>query len=561
MSIHHWLWMIFLFLSSICILGLRKRLRQAAQLRTRLQIGSMGEDETIRRLERLRGYKRILRNLYVPLPDGCGTTEIDAVIVHEKGIFVLENKNYSGRISGDGEDCRWTQVRRERRRKWVRHFYNPIRQNRGHIRCLQAYLPQDLSCFWSVVTFNDQAKLKHIRVASEDVLVANSRKVRKKLQRRLRWRRRVLSRRQVQEICEMLQPLAHPKKRVVRQHKKQLLHRGRLLLACLAACSLLNGCGLPADGSGGMDRAEAITVQEAPGGLGSEAAGEKRGAATAEFPDAGTLAELAAENPDAPYIHLNGNLPYFTEADHTTEEFEFYSELDGLGRCGQAYACIGIGLMPTEERGQIGSVKPSGWHTVKYDIVDGKYLYNRCHLIGYQLAGENANEKNLITGTRYLNVTGMLPFENDVADYVKETGQHVLYRVTPIYIGDNLLADGVVMEGLSIEDNGAGICFAAYVPNRQPGITIDYATGESWLADSTGTAQGHADGTASVNAGSAAQEAEAYEEFVLNTSSKKFHLPDCGSVATIKETNKESWNGPRSWLIEHGYEPCGSCKP
>lgn len=559
MSIHHWVWLILLLFSFLCVSGIRRRLRQAAQLRTRLRIGSMGEDETVCRLERLRGYKRILRNLYVPLPDGNGTTEIDAVIVHEKGILVLENKNYSGKISGNEEDSRWTQVRKERRQKWVRQFYNPIRQNRLHIRCLQAYLHQDRSCFRSVVTFNDQAKLKRIRLSSEDVLVANSRKVRRKLHRMLRWKRKVFSRREVQEISEMLQPLTQPNKRVVRQHQRQVVRRGRMLLAFLVACSLLSGCELPADDSGGTVRTEAAEGHtDVPG---SPAAGEeKQNASLAEFPDAEALAALAAEHPDAPYISLNGSVPYFTEADHTTEAFEFYSELDGLGRCGQAYACIGEELMPTEERGQIGSVKPSGWHTVKYDIVDGKYLYNRCHLIGYQLAGENANEKNLITGTRYLNVTGMLPFENTVAEYVKETGQHVLYRVTPVYTGDNLLADGVVMEGFSVEDDGAGICFAAYVPNRQPGVAIDYATGESWLADGAGPKQEEADTTWG-NENSAAQETEAYETFVLNTSSKKFHLPDCGSVASIKEKNKESWNGPRDWLIEHGYEPCGSCKP
>ena len=182
-----------------------------------------------------------------------------------------------------------------------------------------------------------------------------------------------------------------------------------------------------------------------------------------------------------PYVIINNNVPYFEEKDYTTTSFELYSDLDSLGRCGVAYACIGIDIMPTEERESIGQVKPSGWHTVKYDCVSGKYLYNRAHLIGFQLAGENANEKNLITGTRYFNVEGMLPFENMVADYVKETGNHVLYRVTPIYDGNNLVASGVLMEAYSVEDNGADICFNVYVYNSQPGITIDYATGESWL--------------------------------------------------------------------------------
>lgn len=185
----------------------------------------------------------------------------------------------------------------------------------------------------------------------------------------------------------------------------------------------------------------------------------------------------------APYVEVNGNVPYFEEMDYTTESFETYSELDALGRCGTAFANVGKDLMPTEERGAIGSVKPSGWHTVKYDCVDGKYLYNRCHLIGYQLTGENANEKNLITGTRYMNVEGMLPFENAVDDFVEATNHHVLYRVTPVYREDNLVADGVLMEGWSVEDGGRGICFCVYAYNCQPRVGIDYATGESWLIE------------------------------------------------------------------------------
>lgn len=179
-----------------------------------------------------------------------------------------------------------------------------------------------------------------------------------------------------------------------------------------------------------------------------------------------------------PYIVVNGNVPFFTEADITTEPFELFSELDDLGRCGTAYANVCQELMPTEERGSIGSVKPSGWHLNKYDCVDGKYLYNRCHLLGYQLTGENANVKNLITGTRYLNVTGMLPFENEIADYVHETNNHVLYRVTPVFEGDNLVANGVLMEALSVEDDAIEFCVFCY--NVQPGVKIDYGTGLNW---------------------------------------------------------------------------------
>lgn len=195
----------------------------------------------------------------------------------------------------------------------------------------------------------------------------------------------------------------------------------------------------------------------------------------------------------SPYVVVHENIPQFLESDLTTASYEYYSDLDELGRCGAAYACIGQDLMPTEERGNIGAVKPTGWHTIKYDVVDGKYLYNRCHLIGYQLSGENANKQNLITGTRYMNVEGMLPFENLVADYVQETGNHVMYRVTPIFEGENLLASGVQIEAQSVEDGGEGVLFNVYCYNVQPDITIDYASGESSLkgentvAETTGT--------------------------------------------------------------------------
>lgn len=183
------------------------------------------------------------------------------------------------------------------------------------------------------------------------------------------------------------------------------------------------------------------------------------------------------------YVAIEDNIPSFAEADKKTTSFETYSELDELGRCKSAYANIGIDLMPTQKRGSISQVKPSGWQSVQYDIVDGKSLYNRCHLIGYQLTAENANKQNLITGTRYLNVEGMLPFENMVADYIKETHNHVLYRVTPVFEGNDLVARGVLMEGYSVEDEGEGIYFNVYVYNVQPGIIIDYATGDSYQTD------------------------------------------------------------------------------
>lgn len=263
-----------------------------------------------------------------------------------------------------------------------------------------------------------------------------------------------------------------------------------------------------------------------------------------------------------PYVTVNDNIPYFSENDKSiTYSFETYSNLDSLARCGVAYACVGQDLMPTEERGAIGSVKPSGWHSVKYDNVDGKYLYNRCHLIGYQLSGENANEKNLITGTRYLNMDGMLPFENMVSDYVKETNNHVLYRVTPIFDGNNLLATGVLMEGYSVEDNGNGICYNVFCYNAQPDITIDYATGNSEseyaVTETTTTAKK----TEPAQEDNQAEQQPVGSTYILNTNTKKFHNPSCSSVGQMNDSNKQEYTGSRDDLISMGYDPCKRCNP
>ena len=196
---------------------------------------------------------------------------------------------------------------------------------------------------------------------------------------------------------------------------------------------------------------------------------------------------LEGFDPDSPASYrglaatvVHDNKPYFAAENYPSGSWEYYSDLDALDRCGPAMACVGTDLMPTEERGEIGSIHPTGWHLVKYECVEGKYLYNRCHLIAYSLSGENANVRNLITGTRYLNVQGMLPYERQVASYVEDTGRHVLYRVTPVFSGDNLLADGVLLEAVSVEDNGATLEFCVYCYNVQPGVGIDYATGDSW---------------------------------------------------------------------------------
>ena len=273
------------------------------------------------------------------------------------------------------------------------------------------------------------------------------------------------------------------------------------VILCIALCMVMTGCGAQAQVGGNTDRG--IELSQVP------------------------------EYSGQPYVAINNNEPEFDEADFTVSSFETYSSLDSLGRCGSAYANIGMDLMPTEKRGSIGSVKPTGWHTIKYDNVDGKYLYNRCHLIGYQLTGENANERNLITGTRYMNVEGMLPFEDMVADYIKETDNHVLYRVTPIYDGNNLLASGVQMEAASVEDN-----------NVQPGISIDYATGES-----------------SRQSDSKIYSESSTAEYVLNTNTHKFHYTDCASAKDISDKNRETYKGSRESLIDSGYEPCGRCNP
>lgn len=267
------------------------------------------------------------------------------------------------------------------------------------------------------------------------------------------------------------------------------------------------------------------------------------------------------------YVSINDNVPFFTDDEMITEAFEYYSDLDSLGRCGVAYANVCVDIMPTEERGEIGSVKPTGWHTVKYDIVSGKYLYNRCHLIGYQLSAENANTKNLITGTRYLNVEGMLPFENMVADYVKETNNHVLYRVTPMFAGENLLCSGVLIEAKSVEDNGAGILFNVYCYNVQPGITIDYLTGDSSL-DETESSQAST-GNDSQNTGTSTETTtEESKETETTTSASSdstvmVHITDTGSK--YHRAGCRYLKGDTEVTLEKakalGLTPCGSCNP
>ena len=272
-----------------------------------------------------------------------------------------------------------------------------------------------------------------------------------------------------------------------------------------------------------------------------------------------------------PSVDVNGGAPFFGEDDLKLEPFATYSTLDKLGRCGVAYALVGPETMPAGERGSIGAIKPSGWRISKYDWIDGKYLFNRCHLIAYSLAGENDNPRNLITGTRSMNTQGMLPYEQRVASYVESTGNHVLYRVTPVFEGDNPIASGVLMEAESVEDAGKGISFCVWCYNVEPGVVIDYETGDNREGNPvTGVvapmarAMG-ADASAQGESIEVGDEAGADDSqavtYILNTRSHKFHYPDCPSVAAMKDKNKAEFGGTRDEAIANGFTPCGNCNP
>ncbi len=269
-------------------------------------------------------------------------------------------------------------------------------------------------------------------------------------------------------------------------------------------------------------------------------------------------------------VELDKNVPGFTADEITTSSFESYGKLDKLGRVTTAYACIGQDLMPTEERQSIGDVRPTGWKQNKYPgLVDSDppYLYNRCHMIGFQLTGENANEKNLVTGTRYMNVDGMLPYENEVASYIHKTGNHVMYRVTPVFTGKNLLCDGVQIEAYSVEDKGKGVSFNVFCYNVQPGVTIDYKDGSN-KADPNHKKVVSADefvitggNTGTSVDRSAPLQTDREATYILNKNSKKFHLPTCDSVTDMKEKNKEYSTKTREEMIADGYDPCKRCNP
>ena len=335
----------------------------------------------------------------------------------------------------------------------------------------------------------------------------------------------------------------------------------KILSLFLAATIFASACGTEATALQTMSAERTEQFREAIRNVAESIAEEKTVSPEQEKrTDANEQAEVTQSYIGSPYCVLDGNKPDFPDADKTTEAFESYSDLDSLGRCGVAYANICKELMPTEKRGEIGMIKPTGWHTVRYDdIIQDKYLYNRCHLIGFQLAGENANEKNLVTGTRYMNVDGMLPFENMVADYVQETNHHVLYRVTPVFEGNDLVCRGVEMEAYSVEDHGEDVSFHVFVYNVQPGIEIDYATGDSHVAG------GESGQTASEQEESQAGEDDVSNHetstYVVNTNTGKFHRPDCDAVEKIARHNRKDLETDRETLIAQGYTACGICKP
>ena len=275
-------------------------------------------------------------------------------------------------------------------------------------------------------------------------------------------------------------------------------------------------------------------------------------------PDSSIDVSSVPEYSDAAYVEINNKKPYFEV--FTNEYFEKYSELDSLGRCGTVFEMLGPETMPEAEREGIGMIKPSGWHTVKYpELIPDLYLYNRCHLIGYQLCGKNADERNLITGTRYMNVSGMLQFEDKTAEYIRQSGNHVLYRVTPVFDGSNLVASGVLMEALSVEDNGSGLSFCVFCYNIQPGIEINYSDGESQIAEEP--VQTESEEPEEIEKETVPDTENTGQEYILNTNTNKFHYPSCKSVKQMKEENKKEYTGTRDEIISQGYSACKNCNP
>ena len=364
------------------------------------------------------------------------------------------------------------------------------------------------------------------------------------------------------------------------------------IAAALAALALAFSFALPATGctvSIGDNAAESgSSISSSDGNAGTY--GDSGDARSAQA----TIADIPAYT-GALCIDINHGMPGFTAQDEARGTFTQFSDLDFEGRCGTAFARIGPDTVCNEKRGDISQVHPSGWVQRKYSFVDDGMLYNRSHLIAHQLCGENANEKNLITGTRTFNAVGMLYYEELVGDYVRSTGNHVLYRVTPLFAANDLVARGVQMEAKSIEDNGEAVQFNVFVYNVEPGVAIDYVTGESWESSETpqvtskgsatittaaaaradkaaaGSANGSkADGGSSSGSGAASdnesnsssnQGTSEQQDYILNAKNKKFHKPDCSAASDISSANKQDFTGTRDQLIAKGYSPCGICKP
>ena len=408
-------------------------------------------------------------------------------------------------------------------------------------------------------------------------------------------------------------------------HKQLSIHSifiNLIILLCASACSA--GCSLLPGNQGSFSHSDSVTAAFPDTSLtpdtslpsDQEAAAVPSGNTNSPTAAAGTMLSVPVYHSGSsaaldlslipswsgdPWVKVNGNIPFFTEEEINTritrsknalgierpivQSFEEYGELDALSRCTGAFACVGQDLMPTGERESISEIRPTGWHIVKYAGIDGNFLYNRCHLIAYGLTAENANERNLITGTRYMNTAGMNDFENETIAYIRRTGHHVLYRVTPVFQGNNLVASGVLMEGLSVEDSGRGIRFCIYAYNIQPDVIINYATGESTGALFTGTEnidhsparQGSSDentpsggnaapGAVSGSGNGSGSDAGFVEPaaditYVININSGKFHRPECSSVRDMNQHNRRDFSGEREELITRGYEPCGKCRP
>lgn len=321
-----------------------------------------------------------------------------------------------------------------------------------------------------------------------------------------------------------------------------------LATLALACCLALGGCGTSGDSTQQENSASGTSIATATG----DAA-----ITVADIPEySGTLT-----------LEINNGVPGFTEDELQQSAYLSFSDLDFEGRCGAAMGMLGTETVTDAERGDISKIHPSGWEQARYDFIEGETLWTRSHLIAHQLSGENANERNLITGTRTFNAQGMLYYEDIVGDYIRDTGNHVLYRVTPIFAANDLVARGVQMEAMSVEDNGKSVQFNVFVYNVEPGVGIDYATGESW--EDSSVVEATVIGANTTTSASGASALEQYstgnddevQEYVLNTGGLKFHRPDCQAVYTMSERNKKEYTGTRADLIAQGYTPCGSCNP